>query len=433
MPQPFNYSINIPDPSASMFDKMQSMYAISSLQQQEEAKRIAMAQALQQQQQQREMQADLNELSKNPTVEGIGKAIIKYPQLSEHYKRAVDILSTEEKQARLSEAQQAHAAILSGQPEVAADYLAKQAEAHRNNGDEKTAKSLEGISEQIRQNPNAANTSIGTFIASIVSPEKYVETFSAYEKGQRERDLQPEEIKKKAADIKNIESQISERAGRLALDKDKLRSDIEMKLYELDQKKNPSLNLGEDARKIINTSSANSVTSEQTANKMNDLASRFEKSGGGYGAFGGLAEFAKKTTGEQDYMTSLRQEYVRMRASEVGKNLPPGSASDKDIQIAMSGFPSETSDAKYIASFLRGMAKINSLNASTENAKSEWVNSVGHLGKPKEDIEIDGVKVPAGTTFSNFARQYVEKKAEEKSIGQPNIQNRSYMRFAGQQ
>lgn len=100
--------------------------------------------------------------------------------------------------------------------------------------------------------------------------------------------------------------------------------------------------------------------------------------------------------------------------------------------MAMEGFPKETADAKTLSSFLRGTAKLSQIEAVNENAKSEWVNSVGHLGKPKRDIEIDGISVPAGTTYTEFAKNYIGKKTEQRGAqqAQQQVPKRSYMRFA---
>ena len=170
----------------------------------------------------------------------------------------------------------------------------------------------------------------------------------------------------------------------------------------------------------------------QSSNSTLNLAEQLEKSGVGYGAFGSAAEWLKKTTGNQDVVTQMRKEYTRIRSSQVIKMLPPGPASDKDIELAMAGFPPDTADAATLASFLRGMSKLNTYTAVTENAKAEWVNSVGHLGKPKTDINVDGVNVPAGSTFTDFSRQYIDSKVSQRQTqqAQSQVQSRSYMRWA---
>lgn len=205
-----------------------------------------------------------------------------------------------------------------------------------------------------------------------------------------------------------------------------------MKLYELNQKMDPALNLGADAKKLINDSTISSVASTQSSDQMRRLASDLEAQGGGYGAFSTANEWLKKQMGNQNAMTNLRQEYTRIRSSQVSKMLPPGAASDRDVALAMQGFPPETADAQTLATFLRGMAKLNNYSAISDNAKAEWVNSVGHLGKPRTDINIDGITVPAGTTFADFAKQYIDRKVNQVGAqqGQQDIGTREYMKYA---
>ena len=233
----------------------------------------------------------------------------------------------------------------------------------------------------------------------------------------------------KGAQIRDIDSNISTRAGQLGLDRDKLQSEVEMKLYELGQKGNT---LDDGAKKIINDSTVAGVAATQASGQMLDLATRLEKQGGGYGAFSTANEWLKGATGNQDAITQMRQEYARIRNNQAVKMLPPGPASDKDIAMAMQGFPKETADAATMASFLRGMAKLNQYTAATENAKSEWVNAVGHLGKPKTDINVGGVNVPAGSTFADFAAKYVGQLAGQLGVqqGQQQVPQRSYMKYA---
>ena len=210
------------------------------------------------------------------------------------------------------------------------------------------------------------------------------------------------------AGIANIQSQITERAARLGLDRDKLQSEVEMKLTELGAKQG---DLGEGAKKLVNDAVIASTAGEASAANMIDLADRFEREGGGYGGLSGALEFGKKAVGWQGGMTELRNNYARIRNSAAMRNLPPGPATDKDIEIARQGMPPETADAGHIASFLRGMAKIERMNAQLEDAKAQWIGSVGTLGKPRTDIEIGGVKVPAGTTFNEFQRQFAQRRA----------------------
>lgn len=405
---------------------------------------------------QRQMQNDLGQLATNPnpTASDFAQITMKYPQLAEHFKNTWTMLNADQQQTQLGNATQVYAALQAGRPEIAQKLLEDQAAAYTNSGDEKNARINSTLAQLIQQSPETAKTSAGLFLSSVLGPEKFATTFSTLGDQQRAQERQPAEVAKgsaearikqaeaivtpqrlalensyKASQIRDVDSQIGDRAARLRLDRDKLQSDVEMKLYELNQKAGT---LDDGAKKLINDSTVNSVVADQSASQMLDLAGRLEKQGGGYGAFSTAGEWMKKMTGNQNAMTEMRQEYIRLRNNQALKMLPPGPASDKDITVAMQGFPPDTADAATLSSFLKGMAKLQQYTAVAENAKAEWVNSVGHLGKPKIDINIGGVNVPAGSTFTDFAKQYIDAKVGQRAAqqAQQQVPNRSYMRWA---
>lgn len=407
---------------------------------------------------QRQMQTDLGGLAmkvKDGTAgaQDFASTVVKYPQLSEHFKRGFDMMSADQQQARLGQATQVYAALNANKPEIAQQLLAEQEAAARNSGNEKDAQAAATLSKLISMSPETAKTSTGLMLSSVMGPDKFTATFTGLGGEQRAREKQPFEVATAAATalqkvaeahntpvrlflensntlatIRNIDSQIGERSQRLGLDRDKLQSEVEMKLYELGQKQGQ---LTDDAKKIVNDSTVAATTADQAAGQMLDLATRMENEAMGSGLTAKGGELYKQYMGSQDAVTSLRQEYTRLRNTQAIKMLPPGPATDKDIALAMKGFPDETADPKTMASFLRGMAKMNQYAAVNESAKAEWVNAVGHLGKPKTDITIDGVKIPAGTTFVDFARQYMPSKTEQrgKEQSQAQVPNASYMKW----
>ena len=85
-------------------------------------------------------------------------------------------------------------------------------------------------------------------------------------------------------------------------------------------------------------------------------------------------------------------------------SLPPGVASDSDIQVAMEAFPDDTANPELIATFMRGMAKLQGQEAILNERKAEWVQKIGNLGAPTTDITVTGIEVPSGTTFNEFLR-----------------------------
>lgn len=390
---------------------------------------------------------DLQSYLNSPTPKAAAALSAKYPQQREAFKQSWDILSKEQRDTEFSAGMRAYNALQQGQPDAAKQVLTEQIAALENSGQD--AEDLRAILSGIDRNPQSVASTAGLILAQM-DPERFqgaIAGMSAAEqapyktqqeqaaalKSGAEAMAAPERValesQKTAAEIRSIDSQISERSKRLALDQDKLQSDIESKLYELGQK---ASTLDPASKKLVNDSVISSIASDQAALKMTDLASRLRKEGGGWGAFGTAAEWLANATGTQDAMSDLRKEYIRIRNAKVLEFLPPGPATDRDIEIIRQGFPSETADTDTIARFLDTMARAGQVSAVAENAKAEWINEVGSLGKNKRDIVVDGVNVPAGTTFTEFSRRYINDKAAQRSAEQrqSQIQSRSYMRYA---
>lgn len=454
--QPMDYRIQVQSPFEGALQGMQAGFNLSNAMDQSAARQQDLAQKQYALEQQKQMQSDLGALAEkqNPSAQDFAAITTKYPTLAEHFKNTWSMLNTDQQQNRLSQATQVYAALNAGKPEIAKDLLTKQVQAAKNSGQDKDAQDAETMLKMVDLHPKVALNSAGLMLSSVLGPEKFATTFSTLSKlpseiatGEATAAKTSAEAEQKAfeaantpqrldlenrykgAEIRNLDSQIGERAGRLGLDRDKLQSDVELKLYELGQK---SGTLDDGAKKLINDSTVASVSADQSAGQLLDLATRLEKQGGGYGGFSRASEWLKGASGNQDALTEMRKEYVRLRQSQVKSMLPAGPASDKDVKLALEGFPPETADANTMASFLRGMAKLQQYQAVSENAKAEWVNAVGHLGKPKTDSNVDGINVPAGSTFTDFARQYMATKVEQRAAqqAQQQVPNRSYMRWA---
>jgi hypothetical protein len=99
--------------------------------------------------------------------------------------------------------------------------------------------------------------------------------------------------------------------------------------------------------------------------------------------------------GQEDQVTEVRNNFEAIRNTFIMSALPKGAASDKDIEIAMRPFPPSTANAEYIASYLRGMAKLSAFKAKQEELRAI------HLAENKG---ID----------SKFAEEWREKMADEE-------------------
>lgn len=135
--------------------------------------------------------------------------------------------------------------------------------------------------------------------------------------------------------------------------------------------------LSPQVQKRLSVAIDETVNAERNVGKFEQLASEFERSDFTPGVAGTLGEKLKELTGEQDAISSLRREFNAVKASQVVSNLPPGAASDKDIELATSGFPTDRANKEQLASFLRGLAKLQKLNAEFNGFKADHISDTG--------------------------------------------------------
>lgn len=179
---PINYTSAFADlksPTESFMQGVQGGAGLQQLQLQQQQAQLAV-------QQKAQMQADLQALAANPTTQAIGQMSIKYPQLSEQFKRSFDILAPAQQQAKLDHATQVYAALHNGEPKVAQKILTDQATALRNSGNEQDAGAAETMAKLIDAHPEFAQTTAGLMISSAMGPDKFAAAFPAIGKEGRD-------------------------------------------------------------------------------------------------------------------------------------------------------------------------------------------------------------------------------------------------------
>jgi hypothetical protein len=221
-------------------------------------------------------------------------------------------------------------------------------------------------------------------------------------------------------DIKNLQDQMRVRSVQLNLDTQKVAAEVQERLANAGAKLSE---IPTDARKLINESAVSAAASRQSAGQFNDLAKRLEAAGGNYGVASSASDFMKKLGGFEGGLTQLKQEYTRLRNSSAIKSLPPGPATDKDIQMVLEGFPSSTARAGTLASFLRGMAKLQEIDASIGDAKTDWLaNNNGVLTRAKTDFIAGNYAAKPGESFNDFTQRIigdVSKRYDPSQANQP--------------
>lgn len=214
-------------------------------------------------------------------------------------------------------------------------------------------------------------------------------------------------ITKMEWDTRNLQNQIRERSAKLRLDEVNIQSQIQERLANIQDK---LFGVPEGARKPINDAFVQGAAAKQQEGQFNSLASRITNIGTAWGRLGSFDEWIKKSTGSENAVSELRQEYIRLRSTAAIQSLPPGPATDRDIQLALSGFPAETGNPQIIASFLRGVAKMKGIEAAVENSKAEWLtNNRGLLGRATTGFIAGDYSVRPGETFADLSKRIAEE------------------------
>jgi hypothetical protein len=129
---------------------------------------------------------------------------------------------------------------------------------------------------------------------------------------------------------------------------------------------------------FLNQAINDAMKAESDIGRMTDLSNRFDefaRQGIPQGRLaGGISEWMKGVLGSEDAVSQLRTEYEQLKISNVVQNLPPGVASDKDVELVLRGWPSGVSDPAYIASFLRGMRKLRAVDGARAAHRAGYLN-----------------------------------------------------------
>lgn len=159
--------------------------------------------------------------------------------------------------------------------------------------------------------------------------------------------------------------------------------------------------------------SEEAATASQSSRQMMQIAQQYEQMEPSSGRLAEWQEQYKQFTGSEDAVTNLRKEYLRVRNSDVVANLPPGVASDRDIEIFMAGFPSENANPQMLAAFMRGMAKARKYEADYLNFRSKYIydnKSVRGLNEAWEDVASTmSYDQPAGGAVSEDRMRQLER------------------------
>ena len=196
-------------------------------------------------------------------------------------------------------------------------------------------------------------------------------------------------------------------AERLALDKQKFGFEVQQAQKKAEELINAAPKLSVNMEKAIEKSAGDAAASRNAADSMTTLADTLEKEKPTPGLFGNAENMFAKLTGQDNYLRDMRIRFNQLANAQATKLLPPGPASDKDIEFARKGIPSETDNPMVMARWLKGMAKMESNNAKFNEFRSEWMSANGSPGQSDRNRNIMGMDVKKGESLNSAAKRFL--------------------------
>jgi hypothetical protein len=325
----------------------------------------------------------------------------QYPEMIETIK-SISGMDSEIKQNVIGEISMQMTA-LSGDPEAAKAYIQENADVFESLG---PAFNVERLFQQIETNPEGLVQSADMMAMVALGPEKYQEIMD--QRAGRQVTMRGQDVTSQGQQVTMRGQDITARGQNMTQQNSQLAAGSRIEAARIRQEGNGFPDLSVNMEKTLDSAITTATESEAAASRLDSLADQFQASTISGGKRGQLEEFFKEATGSEDFQTELRKQFVQLKNERVINNLPPGVASDRDIEIFMAGYPKDFSNKDYVASFMRGMAKTERAKADLNNFKAEWISQNGNPGQNKSPFEYNGVPIETGVSLKKAYDQYIE-------------------------
>ncbi|EHO3992788.1 phage DNA ejection protein [Escherichia coli] len=226
-------------------------------------------------------------------------------------------------------------------------------------------------------------------------------------------------------------------AQRLALDQQEFGFKMQQAQEKAQQLISEAPKLSVNMEKGIEMAVNNATASSNSANSMSALAQQFRAEKPTTGLFGNAQNMFAKLTGSDTTLRDLRIRQNALVNSQVLKFLPPGPATDKDVEIVRQGAPTDMDNPETVARWLDAMANLERRNAQFNEFKAEWMSANGNPGQSRNGGQILGLDVKKGESLGSAVKRYMSMNTDAAPAqdstpsGEPRNQVGSYTSKSG--
>jgi hypothetical protein len=418
---PINYYGMIPDFRAEALQETQNRLG----QQQVIAAQRENAMAQQQQMQQQALMKELPGAMNDPAK--LQALAIKYPSQLKNiqsqlgFRDAQDVDVTEKAVNALQQAS-------SLGPEAVANALVRHSGVIQQKG-----ASPQQLMQMWVQSPEQFNSFLGTVKLGTMGAKDQFDVqdkAASREVTMRGQDLTAETTRR-GQDISRANAQLAASTGmtghniaaaRLQLDQNKFAFDIQQAQEKAQALKDASPKLSVNMEKSIENSVNDATASRNSADSMSALAQRFRDEKPTTGLFGSANNMFSKVTGSETALRDLRIRQNAIVNSQVLKFLPPGPATDRDVELVREGAPTTWDDPVIVANWLDANARLERRASQFNEFKSEWLSANGNPGQSRNGGQILGMDIQKGESLGSAVKRYMAQNPIEQQASAKNTQ-----------
>ncbi|MCO1461215.1 hypothetical protein L0Y93_06215 [Burkholderia multivorans] len=161
--------------------------------------------------------------------------------------------------------------------------------------------------------------------------------------------------------------------------------------------------LSESQQKYVNDAQNAALTARQTYQNTVALANQLANAPDfASGAAGTFNDFLTKITGNKDAGQQLRGQLAQFVNSTILNQLPPGAASDKDIQLVRNGTPADNASKETWQAYLSAVGRVQQAAAVAAQMRADYLTANrGSLGPLMQPATIGGRQFPAGASLTD--------------------------------
>lgn len=316
-----------------------------------------------------------------------------------------------QRQAIGNVASQLTAALDSGNVQGAADAIQSNAEPLKAMGQDPAI-----LLQQLHQDPAALRKGADSLMLLTMSPDQVMAYKQKLEDQAIQRGRVQAQLRGQDIQMRGQNMTANTAAQRLAFDQGKFGVEMQQAAEKADELKASAPKLSVNMEKALDSAVGDAATSRSSAASMDELATRWETEKPTSGIFGSAQSTWSKMTGSDTGLRDLRIRTSQFLNSQALKYLPPGPATDRDVELAREGVPTNMDDPKLVSNWLKAQARNEKRSAMFNDFRAEWISAQGNPGQAKNSANISGLDVKKGESFASAAKRYM-KQAESQVAG----------------